>query len=115
MNSGIAVIFITLAIIVGIIVLLGWISSAAEKERREGIYKKYGQTELAERLVKKMFWVGETREQLKDSFGDPLDIDQKVLKTRKREIWKYVRKGTNRYGLKFTLDNDIVVGWDEKL
>ena len=41
-------------------------------------------------------------------------MDDKLLKTRKREVWKYNRTGVNRYGLRITLDNDIVTTWDHK-
>ena len=61
------------------------------------------------------FWVGQTAQQLRESIGDPVDIDQKVLKTKKKEVWKYFPQGKRRYGLRITLENDEVVGWDEKL
>lgn len=85
------------------------------ERNRERIYAKYGKTDVADRILDKRVWVGETAEQLRDSLGEPLDIDQKVLKTKKKEIWKYVQTGVNRYGYKFTLENDVVIGWDEKL
>lgn len=83
--------------------------------RRARIYGKYGRTEVAERLIKRTVWVGETAEQLQDSLGVPVDIDEKVLKTKRKETWKYVRRGRNRYGLRITVENGIIVGWDEKL
>ena len=43
-----------------------------------------------------------------------LAVDNKVLKTKTKDIWKYNRTGTNRYGLRITVENDIVVGWDKK-
>jgi hypothetical protein len=114
-----------ITVIVGIVLIVVMIavsSANAEKarkdeaeRRRAQIYEKYGRTETAERILNKTVWVGETSEQLRDSFGEPLDVDEKVLKTKKKEIWKYVHKGTNRYGLKFTVENDVVVGWDEKV
>ena len=64
--------------------------------------------------MNKNFWQGQTAEQLIDSLGRPEDIDQKILKTKKKEIWKYNHQGGNRYGLRITLDNDHVVGWDQK-
>jgi hypothetical protein len=87
----------------------------AEKARKEWIYQKYGHTEIADKIINKTVWVGETKDQLLDSLGKALDIDERVLKTKRKEIWKYVRKGVNRYGFKVTVENDIVVGWDEKL
>ena len=64
--------------------------------------------------MKKHFWQGQTEEQLLDSLGKPKDIDQKVLKTKTKEIWKYNETGKNRYALKITLENGKVVGWDQK-
>lgn len=87
----------------------------AENSRKERIYQKYGHTEIAEKIIQKTIWVGETSAQLLDSLGKPLDIDESVLKTKTKEIWKYYLKGANRYGLKIKVENDIVVGWDEKL
>lgn len=98
-----------------IIVFFSWISHINEKNRRERIYQKYGHTEIAEKIIKKMVWVGQTTEQLLDSWGQPLDIDENVLRTKKKEIWKYHRKSTNRYGFKIKIEDGIVVGWDEKM
>tara|TARA_Y100000782_G_scaffold36115_1_gene40417 strand:+ start:43681 stop:43917 length:237 start_codon:yes stop_codon:yes gene_type:complete len=75
---------------------------------------KYHDEKIVNALMDKSFWQGQTAEQLMDSLGKPQDIDQKVLKTKKKEIWKYNHRGSNRYGLRITLDNDIVVGWDQK-
>lgn len=86
----------------------------AQALRRQRIYDKYGHTEDAERIIAQRVWVGETAEQLRDSIGAPEDIDEKVLKTKRKEVWKYDRKTATRFGLKFTLENGIVVGWDEK-
>ena len=118
MNSDATVIWVFIGIVVAIIVVIiiaqGAAAAKAEEERKARIYAKYGRTPLAEKLVDRTVWTGETAAELLDSLGDPLDIDQKVLKTKKKEIWKYNRTGTNRYGLKITLDNDLVVGWDQK-
>jgi hypothetical protein len=46
--------------------------------------------------------------------GNPLDVDQKVLKTKKKEVWKYQPKGANRYALRVILENGLVVGWEQK-
>jgi hypothetical protein len=49
-----------------------------------------------------------------DSLGSPRGVDRKSMATRKREIWKYNPRGVNRFGLRITLDNDIVANWDQK-
>lgn len=101
--------------IIFIIALVCLLSYLARKARRDGIYLKYGHNETAEKIIGKVIWVGETSEQLSDSLGQPVDIDENVLKTKRKETWKYYQKSTNRFGLKVKVENGIVVGWDEKL
>lgn len=82
--------------------------------RRMRLTMKYRDEQLVQNLLDERFWQGQTAEQLRDSLGEPLDIDQKVLKTKVKEVWKYEQTGKNRYGLKITLDDGIVVSWDQK-
>lgn len=84
------------------------------KKRKDYLMKKYGDFKIVERLVKKMFWQGQTTGQLIDSLGKPLDVDQKVMKTKVKEIWKYNSTGKNRYGLRIIIENGEVIGWDKK-
>ena len=84
------------------------------KKRRAYLWAKYQDDDLVKSIMDQSFWQGQTSEQLLDSLGKPSDIDEKVLKTKKKEIWKYQHRGGNRYGLRITLDNDEVVGWDQK-
>ena len=104
-------IVIALAVIVG---LVFWYKENEKKKRRAALMKKYQDRELVDSLMSRKFWQGQSSEQLLDSLGQPADIDQKIMKTRKREIWKYHHQGANRYGLRITLDNDEVAGWDQK-
>lgn len=57
---------------------------------------------------------GQTAEQIRLMLGNPLSVDTKLTKTKKREIWKYNRRGSNRYDLRITLDDGFVVGWDSR-
>lgn len=97
------------------IVVSARIAAAKKRKRYAALMAKYHDTVVVDRIISKTVWVGESAEQLRDSFGPPIDIDHKVLKTKSKEVWKYVRKGANRYGLRFTMENGILVGWDEKL
>lgn len=103
-------------IVVIVIVIIGWIfiSSYLSRKRREALLAKYGDAELVDRIMRRMFWQGQSQEQLVDSLGRPLDIDERVLKTKTKETWKYNRTGKNRFGLRIILENGIVVGWDQK-
>jgi hypothetical protein len=76
--------------------------------------KKYGDETIVQKIMKRCYWQGQTSEQLIDSLGNPSATDDMLLKTRKREVWKYNQQGKNRYGLRLTLDNDILVKWERK-
>uniref|UniRef100_UPI002B051A6F DUF2845 domain-containing protein n=1 Tax=Providencia alcalifaciens TaxID=126385 RepID=UPI002B051A6F len=80
----------------------------------EYLLHKYGDETVVNMIMNRTFWIGQTSEQLLDSLGRPLDISSKVMKTRYREIWKYNKTGSNRYGLRITLDDGCVQGWDKK-
>jgi hypothetical protein len=75
---------------------------------------KYTDEALVQRMMRGQIWPGQTAEQLNDSLGLPIAVDDIQLKTRKREVWKYGNTGINRYRLRITLDNDVVVSWDQK-
>ena len=83
--------------------------------RRSNLLKKYGDEELVEKLVNRTLWQGQTAEQVIDAIGEPKDIDEKVLKTKVKHTWKYFPSGRRRYGLRITLDDGIVTGWDKKV
>lgn len=117
-------------VIPGILLVLGiwfyiWNKNRKEKEeaaRDKAAYdsrvaylrEKYGDEALVERILKGDIWQGQTAEQLQDSMGTPIDTDKDVLKTKVKEVWKYRQFGMNRYGLRVKLENDLVVGWEEK-
>lgn len=93
---------------------IGFIVYYQKKLKRDRLMDKYGDEALVDKLMHGMFWQGQPKGQLLDSLGKPLDIDQKVFKTKTKEIWKYNETGKNRYALKITLENGEVVGWDIK-
>lgn len=78
------------------------------------LLEKYGDTQLVSRIMSGTIWEAMTSDQLFDSAGQPEAVDQKYLKNKSREVWKYGHLGANRYGLRVTLENGTVVGWDKK-
>ena len=86
----------------------------AEKRQRESLLAKYGDKEIVDRIMRKMWWQGQTSEQLHDSLGEPIDIEQHVMKTKTKEVWKYNQTGKGRFGLRITIEDGKVIGWDEK-
>ncbi|CAM2008813.1 hypothetical protein [Acanthopleuribacter pedis] len=106
--------YVLAAGVIIILCLVAYFTSEARKRKYRDLMEKYGDSDLVDLIMEGSFWLGQTAEQLFDSLGSPVDIDQKILKTKKKEVWKYQHQGSNRYGLRVTLDDDIVVGWDQK-
>lgn len=103
-----------IALLVGAVVLVVWLKSSRKKKKLAYLMAKYGDAEIVANIYNHRFWQGQTAEQLVDSLGNPHGVDKKLLRTIKREVWKYNPRGVNRYGLRITLDNDTVSGWDHK-
>jgi len=95
-------------VVVGIILFVVWGLRAL---RRKRLLEKYGDEALVDRLMNRDVWEGQTQEQLIDSRGRPLAIDQKVLKTKITNTWKYQQMGRGQYALRVIVENGIVVGW----
>ena len=51
---------------------------------------------------------------VKAMYGKPDQIDEKVLKTKTKHIWKYIEMKNNRktISVKLTFDNNKLVGWE---
>lgn len=103
--------YIWIALIILIVILYNYYKV---KLRRETLLNKYKDPELVEKLMKRQFWLGMPTEQLIDSLGQPETISEQVLKTKKKETYKYHKTGTNRFALKIVIENDEIVGWDQK-
>ncbi len=81
--------------------------------RAELITKYENDADLVERIVMGFYWRGQTAGQLIDSLGNPADIDARIVKGRRREVWKYHPDG-NRYRLLIALEGESVVDWEER-
>ena len=91
------------------IVIFAWWGLRALRRKR--LMEKYGDPMLVERLMRREIWEGQTEEQLIDSRGGPSAIDQKILKTKTSNVWKYKRIGRGQYALRVFVENGLVVGW----
>jgi len=103
-----------IALIVGAVALVIWLKVAPKRKKIGQLMSKYGDPQIVDHIYNHRYWAGQTAEQLVDSRGRPHGVDTKLLKTIKREVWKYNPRGVNRYGLRITLDNDVVSSWDHK-
>lgn len=100
------------------VIISGRVREKARKEhiarRRKELLDKYADAMIVERIMSKMFWQGQTPEQLLDSLGTPVDVDRKIMKTKSKEVWKYHQTGKGRFGLRITFEDGYVVGWENK-
>jgi hypothetical protein len=83
------------------------------RTRAEEVLTKFG-VEDGERILQHEMWCGQTLAMLVASRGNPEDIDEKVMATKTRHVFKYNRTGANRFRLRVTLDDGIVTGWESK-
>ena len=61
-----------------------------------------------------MLWVGATTDMVIAMLGHPDDTDERVLKTKTKTTLKYASTGANRYALRVFVEEDVVVGWEDK-
>lgn len=100
--------------IIAVVILIIWYQYDKKQKRLAYLREKYTDEEIVQKIYDGYFWQGQTEEQLNDALGAPLAVDRKVLKTKTKEIWKYNSQGANRYGLRITVEDGCVVGWDKK-
>jgi hypothetical protein len=97
----------------GIVALVVGVRAAKHRERVTSLRSKYPE-DIVQRILAGSVWHGQTEAQLIDALGRPAEVDQKVLKTLRREIWKYGRLSAKRFRLRVTIENGYVAGWDQK-
>ena len=101
-------------LIVAVIVAIGAFNVYTTKKRRENLFTKYGDMQVVDAIMARKIWQSMSKEQLIDSWGSPVDIGQKVLRSKTVETYKYSRTGKNRYASRVTLENSRVIGWEQK-
>jgi hypothetical protein len=86
-----------------------------EKTRAAWVEHKYAGdgAEIVERITRRMFWTGQTEEQLVDSIGRPRQVET-IRAEPKQEVWKYREVNGIPCDLSITLEEGIVLGWDQK-
>lgn len=91
-----------------------WYKHNKQQQRLQYLRSKYQNEALVQRILQRNYWQGQTGEQLLDALGEPVCRDEKQMQSGLREVWKYGQWGVNRYKLRITLDNGIVIGWERK-
>ena len=104
---------VPLVVIVVIVALVMANRASKRRKRIEELRRKYPE-DIVQRILAGQIWQGQTEGQLIDALGSPAEVDRKVLKTMRREIWKYGRMSARRFRLRITVENGTVAGWDHK-
>ena len=104
---------VPLVVIVAIVALVMASQVSKRRKRIEELRRKYPE-DIVQRILAGQIWQGQTEGQLIDALGSPAEVDRKVLKTMRREIWKYGRMSARRFRLRITVENGTVAGWDHK-
>jgi hypothetical protein len=106
-----------LLLVLSFVVLLAWLRKRSrakqQAQRWAHLTSNYGD-EAAQRILNGELWQGCTTAMLKEILGEPHDIDTKILKTKSKYTYKYRPTGANGYGLRVFVEEDEVVGWEDK-
>jgi hypothetical protein len=86
----------------------------AVRQRGVALLDKYRDPIVANEIIAGGIWRDMTKEQLLDAWGHPAYVETKVMKTKVLETYKFGRVGANRFRRRVTLENDIVVGWEQQ-
>jgi hypothetical protein len=88
-----------------------YVKSSGDKARRAQLTQRFG-PEIADAILRKQYWQGATYEMMLEAHGAPVDVRQKVLKSKTRETHCYNQTAKNRYALRLHYEDGVVVGWD---
>ena len=83
------------------------------QQRQQHLVEKYG-VDGAAKVNARELWRGAPVDAVIEMFGQPLDVDEVVSKKRVRRVLKYFQIRSNAYGLKVTVDDGFVTGWDRR-
>jgi uncharacterized membrane protein len=86
---------------------------ARKRSRIQALREQYPEY-VVQRILSGQIWQGQSEDQLVNTLGRPVDIYRKVLKAMLRKIWKCKQTSAKRFGLRITVENGYVVGWDHR-
>ena len=113
-KNNLLIVGLVLVLLVLAVMLSRYQNSKRRQARFCELSERFGSDEIARDIMNQRFWSGQTAEMLTESLGTPASVDKQVLKTKRKEIWKYGEGRKNQFSLKVTIENDRVVGWDQK-
>jgi hypothetical protein len=107
-------IYWTVGILAGLGALLLGLDAYTRWVRRKILMAKYNDPLAVDKIMRHAIWQGMTAPQVVDALGEPELKEQKVMKTKTVETWKYGQKTRTRFRWRITLEDGVVTGWEEK-
>jgi hypothetical protein len=98
--------------VVGFVMLKAMVKAWARKRRRDDLIARFG-VEIADLIISRSVWEGMTEEQLNESIGKPAQADRKILRSKDVKTLKFGQTGKNRFAMRVTVENGLVVGWTQ--
>lgn len=80
-------------------------------QRYASLCARFGQR-AADDILAGRYWQGATFDMVREALGEPVDVREKVFKTKTETTWLYNQLSAQRFGLKIHFENGEVVGWD---
>jgi hypothetical protein len=97
-------------LLIAVIAFLAW----GNAQRRVRLLARYNDPQAVEMIMQKRIFEGMTVAQLHEAWGKPVAIDERVLKTKTTQVYKYHQFGKNRFHDRVKVEDGIVVGWEQK-
>lgn len=120
-DKGVIGIVMFLVLVVASLVVHSLTGSAArnrkveeERLRRDMIEQAYANSPYKLDILNGSIRQGMTANMVVAAWGPPAAIERKVLKTKTREILKYGPGPGRSFANKVTIENGIVVGWEQR-
>lgn len=82
--------------------------------QRKVLMARYNDQAVVDKIMRHVIWQGMTASQIVDALGEPELKEQKVMKTKTIETWRYGQKTRTRFQWRITLEDGVVTGWEEK-
>ena len=83
----------------------------AAQRRLDDLTRRFGGS-AAHRILQGEVWQGQSAAALLEALGPPADSDQKVMKTKTKTVYKWGHVSGNRYAVRVTVENGVVIGWE---
>jgi hypothetical protein len=117
MDHWLVVLGVVAALIaIGVISRRGKAKRLAEerRQRREALFSKYGNDQVVQDIIDGVVRQGMTLGMVLDSWGNPAAVDEKVYRTKTKQILKYHPGPRRTFASRVTVEDGIVVGWVQR-